>query len=102
MESISSVLFGMSLKFDVQLKKNVLQNFKLYLHGCYDSKKCLFCFPSFKWHFFFHVRQFLWLGGSPLLPSRPSANETKVLSCQGSDSANAGKHTMNSLLLIRC
>ncbi|XP_056350777.1 WD repeat- and FYVE domain-containing protein 4 [Oenanthe melanoleuca] len=34
------------------------------------------------------LRQFLWLGGSPLLPSRPSANKTKVLSCQ--DSANAG------------
>ncbi|XP_030131885.4 WD repeat- and FYVE domain-containing protein 4 [Taeniopygia guttata] len=36
------------------------------------------------------LRQFLWLGGSPLLPSRPSTNKTKVLSCQGSDSANAG------------
>ncbi|RMC11578.1 hypothetical protein DUI87_11699 [Hirundo rustica rustica] len=36
------------------------------------------------------LRQFLWLGGSPLLPSRPSTNKTKVLSCQGIDSANAG------------
>ncbi|XP_068053666.1 WD repeat- and FYVE domain-containing protein 4 isoform X1 [Anomalospiza imberbis] len=36
------------------------------------------------------LRQFLWLGGSPLLPSRPSTNKTKVLSCQESDSANAG------------
>ncbi|XP_071420399.1 WD repeat- and FYVE domain-containing protein 4 isoform X5 [Pithys albifrons albifrons] len=36
------------------------------------------------------LRQFLWLGGFPILPSRPSTNKTKVLSCQGSDSANAG------------
>ncbi|KAM7016761.1 WD repeat- and FYVE domain-containing protein 4 [Passerculus sandwichensis] len=36
------------------------------------------------------LRQFLWLGGSPLVPSRPSTNKTKVLSCQGSDSADAG------------
>uniref|UniRef100_A0A8B9MDJ5 WDFY family member 4 n=1 Tax=Accipiter nisus TaxID=211598 RepID=A0A8B9MDJ5_9AVES len=44
------------------------------------------------------LRQFLWLGGAPPLPSRPSTNKTEVLSCQGSDSAwNEGKHTMNSL-----
>ncbi|KAF2979672.1 hypothetical protein EK904_003027 [Melospiza melodia maxima] len=36
------------------------------------------------------LRQFLWLGGSPLVPSRPSTKKTKVLSCQGSDSADAG------------
>ncbi|XP_027504006.1 WD repeat- and FYVE domain-containing protein 4 [Corapipo altera] len=36
------------------------------------------------------LRQFLWLGGSPVLPSRHSTNKTKVLSCQGSDSTNAG------------
>ncbi|XP_041874799.1 WD repeat- and FYVE domain-containing protein 4 isoform X4 [Corvus kubaryi] len=36
------------------------------------------------------LRQFLWLGGSPLLPSRPSANKPNVLLCQGSESANAG------------
>ncbi|XP_055577181.1 WD repeat- and FYVE domain-containing protein 4 isoform X4 [Falco biarmicus] len=35
------------------------------------------------------LRQFLWLGGSLSLPSRPSTNKTEVLSCQGSDSANA-------------
>ncbi|XP_061857387.1 WD repeat- and FYVE domain-containing protein 4 isoform X3 [Colius striatus] len=34
------------------------------------------------------LRQFLWLGGSLPLPSRPSTEKTKVLSCQGSDSAN--------------
>ncbi|PKU32193.1 wd repeat- and fyve domain-containing protein 4 [Limosa lapponica baueri] len=32
------------------------------------------------------LRQFLWLGGSPPLPSRPSKNKTDALSC---DSANA-------------
>ncbi|XP_015489137.1 WD repeat- and FYVE domain-containing protein 4 [Parus major] len=36
------------------------------------------------------LRQFLWLGASPLPPLRPSANKTKVLSRQKSDSANAG------------
>ncbi|XP_072726966.1 WD repeat- and FYVE domain-containing protein 4 [Ciconia boyciana] len=35
------------------------------------------------------LRQFLWLGGSPPLSSRPSTNRTKALSCQGSASANA-------------
>ncbi|XP_026707231.1 WD repeat- and FYVE domain-containing protein 4 [Athene cunicularia] len=34
------------------------------------------------------LREFLWLGGSPPLPSRPNTNKTKVLSCQRSDSAN--------------
>uniref|UniRef100_A0A8C0VB74 WDFY family member 4 n=1 Tax=Cyanistes caeruleus TaxID=156563 RepID=A0A8C0VB74_CYACU len=35
------------------------------------------------------LRQFLWLGASPLPPLRPSANKTKVLSHQKSDSANS-------------
>ncbi|XP_035753252.1 WD repeat- and FYVE domain-containing protein 4 [Egretta garzetta] len=35
------------------------------------------------------LRQFLWLRGSPPLPSRPSTNRTEALSCQGSGSANA-------------
>ncbi|KAM4668749.1 WD repeat- and FYVE domain-containing protein 4 [Amazona ochrocephala] len=34
------------------------------------------------------LRQFLWLGGSPPLPSRPSTKKTEVLSRKGSDSTN--------------
>ncbi|XP_068022264.1 WD repeat- and FYVE domain-containing protein 4 [Melanerpes formicivorus] len=35
------------------------------------------------------LRQFLWLGGSPLLSPRPRMKNIEAISCEGSDSANA-------------
>lgn len=103
-ERIPFVSFGMSLKFSIWWESRFPESWALCVWLLWLQ---LDCFPFFGclFFFFFHVRQFLWLGGSPPLPSRPSTNKTKVLSRQGSDSANAsqneGKHTTNSVLLTQ-
>ncbi|XP_009676148.2 WD repeat- and FYVE domain-containing protein 4 isoform X3 [Struthio camelus] len=46
------------------------------------------------------LRQFLWLGSSPPVAVRPSTNRTKVLSCQGSDSAEAAWNEGSEVVMV--